>query len=608
MADWLTELSEVFAATPPTTDDSGTLDAMLECFRADGILCAFVASSAAEVLALRPLSRAANDAAAAAARTLAPKLGEATVSSVAIELSGVAHKAMAIPRSTGRSDFVGLVVKEGGIEDRTEPEFWKTLAKQARIACRAVRLSHEVASLRARARQLESDQISLRRAHSENVTAVIQERETNLRDKRRHIEELEDEVQRRSAALREAIAKAQAANRSKTEYLVGMSDEIRGPITEIMQLAEPASPERSSAAEQRAAAVQICRRAAYLLSIIDDILDLSRIESGALVITDVVADPIELVSKVVETLRPRADEKGLELQLDVAPETAARVVTDPVRFRQVLSNLVENAIKFTETGFVRLEVRSERDADPPSLCVSVIDSGVGIEAATLPTLFRPFAKANASSNRPRCGSGLGLAISRKLVGLLKGTITAASTPGTGSCFQVRLPLPIGDFFAAPALVTVSPQDGTANQPATNPPSSSGGCVIILSNDMSSLAELVGQLGRRQLRFDVAPSGAALVSRVVESLATGQRPYRAVLIDALAPDLDAAATTRTLRRAGYRGRIIGLVAAGGGADGSTAAAGADPPGCDAIIDIAAPPEILDQALTGVFAAETGASHE
>ncbi|GMU84708.1 MAG: hypothetical protein AMXMBFR47_45770 [Planctomycetota bacterium] len=554
MADWLAELTEVFAATPPTTDDSGTLEDLLDWFRSEGIVCAFVASSDAEVLALRPLSRGANEAAVTAARALSATLGETTVSSATVQIEGRLRKAIAIPRSTGRTDFVGLVVEEGVFEAREEPEFWTELRRRSKIACRAVQLSREVSSLRARARQLESDQLSLRRAHSENVTAVLQERETNLREKRRHIEELESEVRRRSAALREAMAKAEMANRAKTEYLVGMSDQIRAPITEILNLADAVGVETVSNAERRAAVAQINRRAGYLLTIIDDILDLSRIETGVMEVESIPTPPELLVGEVVSILRPNAEQKGIALELETAPGLPPEIVTDPARFRQILVNLVGNAIKFTEQGSVRVAVRLESETDQPVLCVSVTDTGVGIDPDELPNLFRPFVKAKSASAGRDSGSGLGLSIARNLAGLLGGTVEATSAPGRGSCFQFRLPLPSSaSLRAAPSpTVAAPPTVQTTLHPQLR------GRILVAEAVEDASDRVATLLGAHGLIVDAVASGRQAVERVLETLSSGQRPYDAVFLDMQTAELDGYSAARTLRRAGYGGPIVAMV--------------------------------------------------
>ena len=241
-------------------------------------------------------------------------------------------------------------------------------------------------------------------------------------------------------ALREAKHTAEQANRSKSEFLANMSHEIRTPLNGVLGTLEMLA--RSSLDEaQRRRVDTIGRAARTLLAIIDDILDLSRIEAGRLPVDAVLFDLRESIEDVVELHRENAARGGLELTLELDPHLPDRVVGDPVRIAQVLGNLLGNAVKFTDTGGVTVRARCTEDAaSEVVVCVEVSDTGAGIDAERLQAIFRPFVQADGSVTRKHGGTGLGLTISRRLVELLGGELSAESTPGEGSrfTFDVRL--------------------------------------------------------------------------------------------------------------------------------------------------------------------------
>ncbi len=269
----------------------------------------------------------------------------------------------------------------------------------------------------------------------------IHRREVELRAAR---DELEERVRARTAELVEARDAALASSRLKSEFLANMSHEIRTPIHGVIGMTELALDRGLSDAEREY--VEAARGSARsLLDIIDDVLDFSRIEAGRLELRCESFSPESLVASAVETLRVRASEKGLGFELESDAGLPNALCGDPVRIRQVLVNLVGNAVKFTDAGRVRVQIGAQsRRSDPRTLDLELIvsDTGVGIPAEMRAQVFEAFRQVDGSMSRRHGGTGLGLAITRQLVEIMGGTITVESEQGRGSTFRVVMPLKV----------------------------------------------------------------------------------------------------------------------------------------------------------------------
>ncbi len=244
-------------------------------------------------------------------------------------------------------------------------------------------------------------------------------------------------------ALREATDTAQAANDTKSEFLATVSHELRTPLTAILGYAELlAMPESDSLPnEQRREMVETIRRSGqHLLSVINDVLDLSRIEAGRLQVESLDCRPVELIDEAFELMRPTAQEKGLTLERTYDTPVPTRIMTDPTRVRQVLVNLLGNALKFTPEGGVSAHIRWEANAPTgPQLVIEMTDTGIGVTPEEASRLFERFSQAHSSTARRFGGSGLGLRISRELARLLGGDVElSSSTPGAGTTFRVSI--------------------------------------------------------------------------------------------------------------------------------------------------------------------------
>jgi nitrogen-specific signal transduction histidine kinase len=256
--------------------------------------------------------------------------------------------------------------------------------------------------------------------------------------------------------LHEAMAAAQTANRAKSEFLANMSHEIRTPMNVIIGLSRLAL-ELDPTPTLHGYLTKLQGAAKGLLTILNDILDFSKVEAGRLELDSTAFLLPDVLQQVTDLFGERAREKGLALTLEVAPDVPAWLIGDPLRLGQVLTNLVGNALKFTTSGAVRIQV--ERLGDEPGfarLRFAVRDTGIGIGEEERRRLFEPFTQADGSITRRFGGTGLGLSISQRLVGLMGGEISVTSVPGQGSEFSFQIRLAVAEAGGEPPRVKATP--------------------------------------------------------------------------------------------------------------------------------------------------------
>jgi Amt family ammonium transporter len=384
-------------------------------------------------------------------------------------------------------------------------------------------------------------------------------------------------------SLEQLFAAAQAARTAKNEFFANMSHEIRTPMTAILGYADILADKLVDS--DHLEAIDIIRRnGQYLLKIIDDILDISKAEAGKLQVEEVNFSPVDLLSDVVSLLRGRAGAKNLPLDVQYEDRIPQMIRNDPTRLRQVLINLVANAIKFTESGHVRIVVGlMDEEGQPPRLRFDVVDTGIGIEPERIGTLFQPFTQVDDSSHRRFGGTGLGLTISRRLAKMMGGDISVQSAKGQGSTFRLTVAtgpldgiqhLPGNECLRTGALARPKdtggqegPSDRCDSNRQTDAPKLAPHCRVLLAEDGPDNQRLISfLLAKAGAEVVLATDGKIAVEKALAAMpgqgtvAEPQAPeFNLILMDMQMPVMDGYEATRLLREKGYTRPIIALTA-------------------------------------------------
>jgi len=364
-----------------------------------------------------------------------------------------------------------------------------------------------------------------------------------------------DEKTREADELEAANLAAEAASRAKSQFLANMSHEIRTPMTAIQGYADMLAEPDVSPAERLEAVETIRRNGAYLLNIINDILDISKIEAGRTAIELQTCSPFDVLQDVGRMMQLRAEEKQIALVFEQSSPLPETIRTDPTRLRQILINLVGNAIKFTSEGEVRVSasVRNPQGR-VPRLHIDITDTGVGIPADQRDELFTPFSQADASMSRRFGGTGLGLVISRRLARMLGGDVRLVSSePGRGSLF--RATIETGPLAHVP-LRRLPPTPRAA--PQSSPIEHLEGRVLVAEDGADNRRLIKRLLERVGLDVTFAHDGEQAIKAALGAVEIEQ-PFDVILMDLQMPRVDGYVATQRLREAGYTGTIIALTA-------------------------------------------------
>jgi signal transduction histidine kinase len=351
------------------------------------------------------------------------------------------------------------------------------------------------------------------------------------------------------AQLEQSRREAVEADRAKSDFLANMSHEIRTPLGAVMGFSELLMEPGLSERERQVYMTAIRRNGQMLSALVDDILDLAKVEAGRIEIEHLEFSLSELLAEAVSSLEPQASRKGLPLILERAPDTPEMIRTDPIRLKQILMNIIGNAIKFTSVGAVNVRLEG-RNTSPSNveLRVEIEDSGIGISSSQSERLFQPFTQADTSTTRRFGGTGLGLVLSRRLAQALGGNLALKwSVPGGGSCFEIVLPvesLPEGEVSESTVetettLVCAGPLQGRH---------------ILVVDDSLDNQLLIGRtLKLLGAHIELANDGLEAVHKAME------KSYDVVLMDLQMPRLGGVEATRILREKGFTQPIVALTA-------------------------------------------------
>jgi PAS domain S-box-containing protein len=363
-------------------------------------------------------------------------------------------------------------------------------------------------------------------------------------------------IQNAQDLLVEAKEKAEQANRMRGEFLATMSHEIRTPMNGILGMTELAMESQNDLSTQKEYLVLARDSAHHLLHIINEILDFSKIEAGALELELLEVCPAQLIRHTARSLEQLAKAKDLELKVDTAADVPDLVWMDPVRMRQVLTNLMGNAIKFTEQGSVTVKTETLAGADSSCavLKISIIDTGIGFDPARTDALFSPFTQADGSVTRSYGGTGLGLAITRSLLQLMGGDITAHSQPGCGASFIATIP--VARVLNLPELAAVPVSPVPPLGPRVEDSQQALSILLVEDHEINrKLAEIM--LQRMGYRYATANDGQQALDRL------SSEHYDVILMDVMMPVMDGLTALRLLREreasAGRRSMVLMVTA-------------------------------------------------
>ena len=374
----------------------------------------------------------------------------------------------------------------------------------------------------------------------ESFNRMIEELGVSQAEIRQHRELLEERIRQRTEELETAMRSALASSQAKSEFLANMSHELRTPMNGLLGMLDVVLDSKLDAEQQEQ--LEIAQRSAYsLLALLNDILDLSKIEAGKMVIEKIPYNARMVLEDCVKSFQARASQKDIALRFEMDPVAPGEVIGDPLRVRQIAANLLSNAVKFTDRGWVSLRLsaapaRAPQAAGAWEMHIEVSDTGPGIEADKLSSIFEKFTQADGSITRKYGGTGLGLAILKRLVEMQDGRVEVESKVGQGSKFTVILP-----YQAVEAPVVPAATDQPVSGPGRN--MTRAARLLLVEDNLVNQKVVMAILRKKGFEIDVANDGREALAK----LDATQRDYDVVLMDIQMPVLDGLETTRVIRR-------------------------------------------------------------
>jgi signal transduction histidine kinase/CheY-like chemotaxis protein/HPt (histidine-containing phosphotransfer) domain-containing protein len=370
----------------------------------------------------------------------------------------------------------------------------------------------------------------------ESFNRMIEALASSQEEIRLHQEHLEERIRQRTEELERAMHGALNASQAKSEFLANMSHELRTPMNGLLGMLDLALDGGPAGGEQRDQ-LETAQRCAYtLLALLNDILDLSKIEAGKMLLEKIPFSPRAVVEDCVKSQASKAIQKKIDLRFEAGADTLTALLGDPLRVRQIVANLLSNAIKFTDQGkvIVKLDV-SPAVEERVNLVIQVTDTGPGIPRDKLDSIFEKFTQADGSITRKYGGTGLGLAITRRLVEIYGGDVRVDSQLGRGSTFCVTLPLEV----APAAAPSAAPTAKNARIEAPDPPSTAR--LLLVEDNLVNQKVVLAILRKKGYRIDVANDGREALEKLEATR------YDLVLMDVQMPVLDGLEATRLIRR-------------------------------------------------------------
>ncbi|MCO1658691.1 HAMP domain-containing protein [Pseudonocardia humida] len=448
--------------------------------------------------------------------------------------------------------------------------FLERMVAAISVAITTIRANRRTEELLAQSQRLAME-LQDQSAELQRANAELEEKAEQLSSQNRNVEIKNMEIDAARRGVEEKAQQLASASQYKSEFLANMSHELRTPLNSLLLLSRllAENPDRNLTAKQIEFASTIHSAGSDLLRLIDDILDLTKIEAGRVDVDLAAVRLSDVCSGLEQSFRPQAEDKGLEMRVELADDVPEEITTDAQRLHQVLRNLLANAVKFTDRGHVTLEIGlapaaalhgvPTLDAARHVVAFAVRDTGIGIPGEKLDMIFEQFQQADGTTSRKYGGTGLGLSISRELARLLGGRIDVTSEVGVGSVFTLLLPDELGTSGATarmlPRQLPVEPITGPMSNPGAPPilrdrnsaagarptPELTGATVLIVDDDVRNVFALTSALELRGLTVLYADNGLEGIR-----LLTEHPEVDVVLMDAMMPDLDGNETTRRIR--------------------------------------------------------------